>query len=176
MGLPSRRAEGAWSERRRVSCPPASSRCLSWMPPPQALPWSAPECPSLSGSWGLLGNITAQVLTGGSPSWPAACLQDLPCFSSLSLTLLLLPPPSHSLQPLLGPWTSQLLSCFWAWVLTVPCRQNAFPPTICDWLLLVRAVVTSGEASQLPSLRWPLPCYSVNPAYVKPCSEITCLA
>lgn len=93
MGLPSRRGWGSLSERRWVSCPPASSRCLS-------------ECLLLRLSLGLhlsalssqeLGSIRQSLLKShrGKSIRPAACLQDLPCFSSLSLTLLL-PPPSHS--------------------------------------------------------------------------------
>ena len=143
------------------------------MPPPQALPWSAPEGPLFSGA-AFYEAIPAQV-----PQWksirPAACLQDLPCFSSLSLTLLL-PPPPHS------------PASFWAHE-----HPNSFPAPELGCSLCPAArmpfhqqsvTASSGQSHchlrggvpQLPCLRWPLTLLFSKPCLLPSCSEITCLA
>lgn len=141
-------------------------------PPPQALPWSAPEGPLFSGAT-FYEAIPAQV-----PQWksirPAACLQDLPCFSSLSLTLLL-PPPSHS------------PASFWAHE-----HPNSFPPpelgcSLCPATRMPfhQQSVTGffwSEPLSPPgrcppvALRWPLTLLFSKPCLLPSCSEITCLA
>ena len=163
MGLPSRRDWGSLSEEV-VSC---------WTPPPQALPWSAPE--GLSSQ--ELRSMRQSLLKShsGSPSdqQPASktCPASVACLSRCSS--LLLPTPLPLFGPMNIPTPFLLLS------LGAHC---ALPPECLSTSNLWLA--SSGQSHchlrggvpQLPCLRWPLTLLFSKPCLLPSCSEITCLA